>query len=110
MPFAPRVHEAVNGDDFQNVGPPSPFTADGQRFSPKTVQAELIPELTTQPAGPPLAGSHEPHFQKQDADGGNLAKFGIKRQVFLGKESDLLRGCVSVARKIAGSRALRCQK
>jgi len=76
--FAAGADQAVNGNRFQDVGPPGSLPTDGQTLRPKVIQAELLPELATQPARTPLPGPQKLHSREPYAHCGNLALVGIQ--------------------------------
>jgi len=85
LPFTARRDQPVAGQNLQDVVPPRPLAAAWQPLGPEAIEFEFAPQLTGQPAGPPLPRTAQPHLGQADLHaidvGGNQrAFFGKQRQ------------------------------
>src|ERR1700682_3682210 len=87
-PFAARREQPVNDKDAQDFFPIGVFTAHGQPGAKKIVEMEPAPELISQPAGAPLAGTAQgqlaqAHLQRIHSAQRRRAVFWEQRELTL---------------------------
>jgi hypothetical protein len=69
FPFAAGIEQAIDDEGFEHFEPGSAFLGIGQQRSPEGIEIEAIPELQSEPASAPLAGTGqfdvpEPEFER----------------------------------------------
>ena len=101
-PLGAGVDQAIERQGLQHQIPAGPLAPLRQMFAPEGVQAELLPEFASQPAGPPLAGAAQGHGAEPEADHRQgVVRAGCRGQI-VRKERHLLRCGIVLAEKIDG--------
>ena len=83
--FAARFEQTIDHEQPQHLLPAHRFTARGQTFLPELIKAQLLPQVTRQPAAAEYAGTlqfqpAQPHLYAVDGIGGKLPVVGKQTQ------------------------------
>lgn len=99
-PLCAWTDEAIKRQREQHLIPASAPAAGRQALAPEGIQAELLPQLTAQPASAPLTGAAQGHLRELDAH--NAWIIGQLRigYLFIRGERHLLRSLIILAEEI----------